>query len=158
MAFLVPSVLATKKSEEISPKVCELGDMYAVDLPHRGSLQSEFHCSHAKWVQHEKEHISSLPKSPSFTLPHASSIFPNIRILLVIICTLPVTSCSSERSFSGLKRVKSALGSTMGNEQLSSLSLLYLHKDIDISIPEIIDEFSRGHPRCLQLGDILSAD
>ena len=102
--------------------------------------------------------ISSLPKSPSFTLPHASSIFPNIRILLMIICTLPVTSCSSERSFSGLKRVKSALRSTMGNERLSSLSLLHLHRDINISIPEIIDEFAHRHPRRLQLGDILSAD
>ena len=76
----------------------------------------------------------------------------------MIICTVPVTSYSSKRSFSGLKRVKSALRSTMGNEQLSSLSLLHLHRDIDVNIPEIVDEFARRHPHCLQLGDILSAD
>lgn len=52
--FLLPSILATKKLEEISPKVCELGDMYGVDLPHRGSLQSELHCWHAKWVEQER--------------------------------------------------------------------------------------------------------
>ena len=48
--FLVPSVLATKELEEISPKVCELGDVYEVDLPHRGSLESDLHCWHAKSV------------------------------------------------------------------------------------------------------------
>ena len=44
----------------------------------------------------------------------------------------------------------------MGNERLSSLSLLHVHKDIDINIDEVIDEFARRHPRQLQLANILS--
>ena len=53
------------------------------------------------------------PTTLETTLPHATSMFPNIRELLRILCTLPVTSCSAERSFSGLKRIKTAMRSTM---------------------------------------------
>ena len=152
---LVPSVLITKEMEDISPQVCQL--VYDDDLPHSCSLQSELHCWHLKWKKQELEHgRSSLPTTPSFTLPHASSLFPNIKVLLLILCTLPVTSCSAERSFSGLKRIKTALRSTMGNERLSSLTLLHIHRDIDINIPEVIDEFSRRHSRRMQFADILA--
>ena len=155
--YLVPSILATKEMEEIFPKICELGGMYHDDLPYPTSLESEFHCWHMKWKEQEKDHgFSSLPMTLTHTLPHASSMFPNIRVLLSILCTLPVTSCSSERSFSGLKRIKTPLRSTMSNVRLSSLSLLHLHQDIDINIPEIIDEFVRRHPRRLQLSNILA--
>ena len=44
----------------------------------------------------------------------------------------------------------------MGNERLSSLALLHLHRDIDIRVEDILDEFTRRHPRRLQLVDILS--
>ena len=79
-----------------------------------------------------------------------------ISTLLVVLCTLPVTSCSAERSFSGLKHVKTSLRSTMGNNRLSSLSMLYIHRDIDISLPEVIEEFARRYPRRLQLANIFS--
>ena len=131
--------------------------MYLSDLPFVSSLQSELHSWYLKWKQLEQEngHVS-LPKTPSFTLPHASSLFPNIKVILLILCTLPVTFCSAERSFSGLKRIKTTLRSTMGNEHLSSLALLHLHRDTDIRIEGIVDEFARSHPRRLKLADILS--
>lgn len=44
----------------------------------------------------------------------------------------------------------------MGNERLTSLTLLNLHRDIDIDIPDVIDEFARRHPRQMELGDILT--
>ena len=125
--YLLPTVLVKKSVEEITPKVCELGEMYCDDLPSTNSLQSELHCWYLKWKRVEQEQgQAALPKTPSFTLPHVSSLFPNIKGLLLILCTLPVTSCSAERSFSGLKRIKTPLRSTMGNERLSSLALLHL--------------------------------
>lgn len=149
--------MTTEEMEEIFPKISELGSMYHDDLPHPTSLESEFHCWHMKWKEQEKDHeFSSLPMTLSHTLPHASSMFLNIRVLLSIICTLPVTSCSSERSFSGLKRIKTPVRSTMSNERLSSLSLLHLHQDIDINTSDIIDEFVRRHPRRIQLSNILA--
>ena len=38
-----------------------------------------------------------------------------------ILATISATSCSAERSFSGLRRVKTYLRSTMGQERLSSI-------------------------------------
>ena len=66
-----------------------------------------------------------------------------------------MTSCSAERSFSGLKRVKTALRSNMSNERLTSLTLLHIHQDIPIVPEEVIDEFSRRHPRRIQLSETL---
>ena len=143
--------------EEISPIICELGDIYQTDLPYPSSLESEFHCWHIKWKEYEKSHgPSSLPTMLSHTVPHASSLFPNIRILLLILCTLPVTSCSSEKSFSGLERIKTNLRSTMSNDRLSSLSLLHLYRDIDINVSYIVYEFARRHPRRLKLSNIFT--
>ena len=102
--YLVPTVLVRKSVEEITPKVCELGEMYCDDLPSTNSLQSELHCWYLKWKRVEQEQgQAALLKTPSFTLPHVSSLLPNIKVLLLILCTLPVTSCSAERSFSGLR-------------------------------------------------------
>ena len=44
----------------------------------------------------------------------------------------------------------------MGNERLTSLALLHLHRDIDVSVSDIVEEFSRRHPRRLHLADILA--
>ena len=77
--------------------------------------------------------------------PRISSFYPNIKALVTVLCTLPVTSCTAERSFSGLKRVTTPLRSNMTNECLSSLTLLHIHHDIPVVIEEVIDEFSRRH-------------
>lgn len=42
------------------------------------------------------------------------NIYPNIFLLLKILCTLPVSTTTPERMFSTLKRVKTYLRSTMG--------------------------------------------
>lgn len=52
-------------------------------------------------------------------------IFPNIHMLLKILCTLPVSTATPERMFSNLKRVKSYLRNTM-KEVNSFLSYIFL--------------------------------
>lgn len=42
-----------------------------------------------------------------------SQIYPNIYLLLKILCTLPVSTTTPERMFSALKRVKTYLRNTM---------------------------------------------
>ena len=154
--FLVASVLTTKSLEEAVSKISPLADMYRHDLPFPDSIESEIHCWHMKWQQQRSLHgQASLPTTPPLSLPHATSMFPNIKTLLLILCNLPVTSCSSERSFSGLKRIKTALRTTMGNERLTALSLLHINRDIGVDIHEVVDKFARRHPRCLQLVNIL---
>ena len=150
---IVLSVMVTLSPEECESKVSELSAMY---LPSRGCVDSELHCWQMKWQEHLKEHgQSSLPSSPAAALKHAISMYPNIRALISILCTLPVTSCSAERSFSSLKRIKTPFRSSMTTQQLTGLTLLTVHRDIPVDIGEAIDEFSRRHPRRLQMANIL---
>ena len=150
--YLVPSVLVTNDLQTVSQAVVETGEFYAADLPNLSSLKSEVHNWYTKWKTEEKDHGSSaLPSSLSSTLPKISGFYPNIKALVTVVCTLPVTSCSAERSFNGLKRIKTVVRSTMGNERLSSLALLHIHQDIPVDVEEVIDEFARRHPRRIQL-------
>ena len=73
--------------------------------------------------------------------------YPNIEALLKILATLPVTTCTAERSFNALKHLKSYLRSTMTEKRLNRLAALYIHKDIALNKEAVIDEFSRGNRR-----------
>ena len=68
---------------------------------------------------------------------------PCIKKLLQIMVTLPVTTCTSERSFSTLRRVKTYLRSTMGCQRLNGLALLNIHRDIPISTEAAIDRLAQ---------------
>jgi hypothetical protein len=68
--------------------------------------------------------------------------FVNIRKLLRIAATLPLTSCSAERCFSAMKILKSRLRSTMDDERLNGLALMYIHNETEISIKEVINNFA----------------
>ena len=46
-----------------------------------------------------------------------------------LVMVMPATNATSERSFSALRRVKSYLRSTMGQEILNYLMLLHVHND-----------------------------
>ena len=129
--YLVPPVLVTEDLGTVSSVVMKVGELYTSDLPNVSCLSGEIHNWYTKWKSEEKDHGStSLPSTLSSTLPRISSFYPNIKALITILCTLPVTSCTAERSFSGLKRIKTVLRSSMSNERLSSLTLLHIHPDI----------------------------
>ena len=153
---IVPSVLVDLSMDECTVKFAQVVATYEEDFPSPECFHSELHCWWMRWQQHCSEHgQSSLPTTVAQSLQQVSSMYPNIRALLSILCTLPVTSCSAERSFSGLKRIKTALRSSMGTERLTSLNLLHLHRDIEVDIQAAIDEFARRHPRRLKMANIL---
>ena len=92
-------------------KVHEFAKMYQNDLPSPHCVSSELDCWKIKWQHQLKEHgQSSLPSTPTTTLPQITSMYmyPNIKALVSIVCTLPVTNCSAERSFSYLKQIKTS--------------------------------------------------
>ncbi|XP_076283965.1 52 kDa repressor of the inhibitor of the protein kinase-like [Lasioglossum baleicum] len=70
-------------------------------------------------------------------------IYPNIYNLLKILATLPVTTCVSERSFSTLRILKTYLRSTMTQPRLNGLALLYIHRGINITVTEVIEELCK---------------
>ena len=121
---LIPSVAATYPIASIS----EVGDLYSADLPSPHLLTIEF----SRW----KRACTSTPveKRPD-TLENAllfcdKDDYPNIFVLLLIACTLPVTTCETERSNSQLKLLKTYLRSSMTEKRLSSLALIKIHRDM----------------------------
>ena len=56
--------------------------------------------------------------------------FPNIRKLLMIFASLPVSTASAERSFSVLKHLKSSLRSQMSEKRLTGASLAYIYSNL----------------------------
>lgn len=55
------------------------------------------------------------------------------------MATLPVTSCSAERTF----YLKNYLRSTTSATRLNGLALLYVHKDISITPEEVLNDMSK---------------
>lgn len=59
-------------------------------------------------------------------------LYPNIYAIFTVLITMPVSSVSSERSFSAMRRVKNCLyksyNAWMGDERLSNLWLLHIHR------------------------------
>ena len=75
--------------------------------------------------------------------------FPNIRILLVLGCTLLATSAEAERSFSVLRLIKSHFRSRMADTRFSALTLMKIHYSKHIDSKQIADRFIKEHPRRL---------
>ena len=105
-----------------------------------GSIEAEFEMWKEKCLNMEEE---DRPETIVEALDLCNSqILPNIYCLLKIFITMPVTSCTAERTFSSLKFLKNYLRSTTREDRMSSLAMIYIHKDLIIDIENIIDRFS----------------
>uniref|UniRef100_G1KWA4 Uncharacterized protein n=1 Tax=Anolis carolinensis TaxID=28377 RepID=G1KWA4_ANOCA len=78
--------------------------------------------------------------------------FPNVKKLLQISATLPVSTAINERSFSTLKRLKTYTRSTMKQERLTGLALLSVHRSLSIEpdfCQSVLTQFSSvSNKRC----------
>ena len=74
-----------------------------------------------------------------------SSIYKNmlseVDKLLKLYYTFPVTTATSERSFSSLRRLKTFLRTTMTECRLNNLFLLYVHKSVTLNLTCIAKDF-----------------
>ena len=129
--------------------------LYENDLPEPRYIECELDMWEETWERTK----ATPPANVSSLLPKIDKItFPNIYVAFQILGTLPVTSCSCERSISVLRRLKTYLRNTMKEERLNALALLHVHRDIAIDIEQTIDIFARKHPRRMRLVDILGSD
>ena len=55
-------------------------------------------------------------------------LLPHFAKSVKILCIIPATSCTSERSFSALRRLKTCLRSTMGQSRLNSLAVISIER------------------------------
>lgn len=70
-----------------------------------------------------------------------SEMLPELKKLLCIMLVIPVSSCTSERSFSALRRLKTYIRSTMSQPRLNDISLLHVHHDEELNLDIVANEF-----------------
>jgi len=147
---LVPSVICRETTVDIN----EAAAVYVGDLPAAELLDQEV----LRWkIRYQKRPADSRPETCSEALRECNpEDFPNIAVLLQIACTLPVTSCECERSASALRRLHTWTRATMGQERLSALALIHIHRSIPVDLDKVVSLFAHMHPRKMELGNILS--
>ena len=81
--------------------------------------------------------------------------FPDLLACFVVVLTLPVASASAERTFSVMRRVKSHLRASMGDDRLSCLSLIAVERELSEKLlkdpSKVIDEFASCSNRRISL-------
>ena len=130
--------------------------MYKADLPSPHLLSTEFRRWKSKYSSAPLDHRPNTLEGALQSCDKED--FPNIFTLLVIACTLPVTTCETERSNSQLKLLKTYLRSTMTEKRLSSLALIKIHRDIvaDLDFDKLVVDFANKHPRRMAIPCVFS--
>lgn len=75
-----------------------------------------------------KDQFGVLPYLQYLVDKQISDAYPEVEILLRLFLTLPIGISSAERSFSVVRRLKTYLRSSMGNEMLSQLGILCIER------------------------------
>jgi hypothetical protein len=103
----------------ITPEIVDrLCNAYQRDLPRKVDFVYEVERWKIGWAL-----VDLLIRQRDYTLHATNRDFYIISILL----TIPVSSTTSERSFSAMRRVKSYIRSTIGDERVSNLSHMHIH-------------------------------
>lgn len=96
-----------------------------------------------KWLGADKR-----PKNFIASLNACNQLmFPNIYNILKHCATIAITIATPERTFSTLKRIKTYLRNTMGENRLNGLASLSIHREINIDPKEVIQRFKEKDRR-----------
>ena len=142
---VIPLLLSTdclinpSKSPQKMEKIKTLCTFYMDDLDEETFTLEYRLFTHAVTTDSVPEHVNTSCIHSIYSYLISSGLnkfYPMISIAYQLILTLPVTSCSCERSFSALKFVKNALRSTMSQSRLSDLMILAVEaektKNVDL--------------------------
>lgn len=126
--------------------VCPLAQAYDFDLD---ALSNQLEIAKVILQQRNVESVEDCLK----VLGENENAFPEAIRIYKIALTIPVASASAERSFSVLKRVKSYLRSTMGQQRLNDLAILAIERDFSkcMDFESVVDNFMYQNPRRIQL-------
>ena len=101
------------------------------------------------WKQHwlaqtEESRPSTLAKSLKEC---KTNRFPNLYVLSKIGCTLPVTSCECERSFSAMRRLRTWFRTSLSSQRISELVIINIHRYYSVNYTTIVKRIFILHPR-----------
>ena len=88
---MVPLALVTQPDPDVKSHLSKLVKVYEEYLASPESVSHQMVSWKIKWQQQMEQHDKAcLPSPPSQALPHATSLYQNIQVLLLVLCTLPV--------------------------------------------------------------------
>ena len=106
--------------------------LYSDDLPNPLILDEVLHRWKLRWLEISRQ---GRPETLSDALKQCSpKHLPNINTLLKLFATLPLSSCSCERSASALRRLNNYLRTTQTAERLSALALVHIAYETEINL------------------------
>ena len=153
MGKLLPSKLDSNSS------VADIKDaiiFYSDDLSNSEIVDEEFCRWKRKWMNSP---VTDIPRTLNSTLEQCSvDSFPNIHTLLQLFATLPLSSCSCERSASTLRRLNNYLRCSQTEERLSALALIYINYETVIDVNDVCKIFFQKHSRRLESATCFSLD
>lgn len=71
--------------------------------------------------------------------------FPAFISVLILAMTIPVSSTTTERTFSKMKLIKTSARNSMTDNRLSDLCLLAVERDFDVDYDNVIEHFANQH-------------
>lgn len=147
---LVPSVFANSATMPSPDDLC----FYEEDLPSQRSLSAELEQWRIEWAN---KPTKETPSTIAAALGACDgTLYPNIKTILKLCATYPVTSAECERRISSLRLIKTFLRSTMSQDRLSSLAMIYSHRNIPISSEQVVRDFARKKPKRMMAVSFLS--
>ena len=132
------------ESEMVASDVASLTQLFPTSFkPDESSLEVELNVFRNN-CSLSKPDITSIPDAFNYCLKY-KNIFPLTLRCFKLTLTAPVTSASSERSFSKLKLIKTLIRSTMRQERLQNLMTLACEKDLtdQIDLEHIVTKWSK---------------
>ena len=151
---LIPNVIQSTDRQTCEQAILAFSATHRADLPGADNILAEIHIWINRWSARDVENAPSTAASALKEIDKA--FFPNLFVLMKLLCTVGVTSCECERSISALRRLETYLRTTMSQERLDGLALMHVHYGIEIDVDWVTNEFARKQPRRLQLVDILA--
>lgn len=114
------------------------------------SLQQELEFFHH---QFKGSSVEDYRKIFTDMVPEVRRMFPQVGTLVRLLLVSPASSCTAERSFSALRRMKTWLRSTMTQQRLNHLMICHVHSDrlAALSPQKIAEEFIRSEDRRRQI-------
>ena len=140
-------MLKAVKKEEFSNELTTVCHLYGSDL-HAANLKMQLEML-SDHISGKNIDIFDVKKYLQELAPAVKAVFSEVVLLMKLILILPATNATSERSFSAMRRVKSHLRSTMGQERLNNLMVLHVHKEYtdNIVLIDVANEFISKCPR-----------
>nr|XP_033804979.1 52 kDa repressor of the inhibitor of the protein kinase isoform X2 [Geotrypetes seraphini] len=148
---LVPSVMGQLKFSTTEEHHTE---MYKCDLPNPDILSAELHCWRIKWKHRGKDVELPATIYEALHLPDIK-FFPNVYVLLKVLCILPIIKVENEKYETGRKRMKAYLKDTSSEERSSNLALLNINYDIKHDLDLMVDTYIKLYADKVELQDVL---